>query len=107
VVAREALALPQPGLRPAAVLAGVGIAGEEEGVGDLAPEAAGNMHEADEADDDRARQLDARTSYRFVLIGLDDLRLAVDHKPKRTTGGDHREGFERGVQGEAPHQMGS
>src|SRR5690606_3156998 len=87
VVAREALALPQPRLRPAAVLAGVGVAGEEEGVGDLAPEAAGDVHEADKADDDRAREVDARTSYRFVLIGLDNLCLAVDDQPQRTTGG--------------------
>ena len=57
VVPGEELPAAQLAAVPPAVLAGVVVPGEEEGVGDLAAEAVGNVDEAHEADDarDRAR----------------------------------------------------
>ena len=51
MVARQALAVAQLELAPVAVLAAVAVAGEEECVGDLATEAAGNVNELDQPDD--------------------------------------------------------
>jgi len=48
---RQALAVAQFGLPAVAILAPVAVAGEEECVGDLAAEAAGDMHELDQPDD--------------------------------------------------------
>src|SRR5690606_19176602 len=57
VVPGQELAPTQLGTRPAAVLARVTVAGEEERVGDLTAELAGNVDVADEADDEWRRQL--------------------------------------------------
>src|SRR3989442_13878127 len=56
VVAREALARPQLPRRPPAELAAVVVAREEEGVGDLAAEAAGDVAQPYEANDGGARR---------------------------------------------------
>src|SRR3989441_5197772 len=53
VVPRQALPVPQLLLVPAAELAAVVVAGEEERVRDLTAEAAGDVNELDEADDGR------------------------------------------------------
>src|ERR1051326_4994058 len=78
MVSCQAFAQSQLPLHPVAVLAGVVIAGEEEGVGDLAAEAAGNVDEADEANDCRSRKLHSYAAYRLLAVGLDNLRLALD-----------------------------
>ena len=62
VVPGQALAVPQLAVPPVAVLAPVAIAGEEECVGDLAAEAAGNVHELDQADDRRFGQYESFAS---------------------------------------------
>ena len=92
-------------LHAIAVLAGVGVAGEEEGVGDLAAEAAGDVDEADQADDRRSGQLHSNTADRFVPVRLDNLRLALDDEPQGAPRGDHGQWFERGVQGETAHPL--
>ena len=51
VIPREALAVPQLDLAPVAVLAPVPVTSEEECVGDLPTEAAGDVHEFDQPDD--------------------------------------------------------
>ena len=51
MVSREALAMAELDLAALTVLAAVVVAGEEECVGDLAAEAAGDVHELDEAYD--------------------------------------------------------
>src|SRR2546422_11396510 len=55
VVPRQALPVPQFLLVPAAELAAVVVAGEEERVRDLTAEAAGGVDEPCEAEDERAR----------------------------------------------------
>src|SRR2546425_3548055 len=55
VVPRQALPVPQLLLVPAAELAAVVVAGEEERVRDLTAEAAGDGNELDEADDGGGR----------------------------------------------------
>src|SRR2546425_10975113 len=55
VVPRQALPVPQLLLVPAAELAAVVVAGEEERVRDLTAEAAGGVNEPDEADDGGGR----------------------------------------------------
>ena len=55
MIPSQALAVPQVCLGAMTILASVIIAGEEEGVGDLAAETAGNVDEANEAYDGRFR----------------------------------------------------
>src|SRR5438034_9741305 len=75
------------------------VTGEEEGVGHLAAEPAGHMDELDEPDDRRARDGQALALYDRPL-GLDDLRLTVDHEPQGPAHGHHGEGLEWGVERE-------
>ena len=103
VVTREALAGPEVGLRPVAVLAPVVVSREEECVGDLATEAAGNVHELHQTDDGRSGHDEARTSYVIAGVSLNDLGLPVDHQTKRPSHGHHRDGFEGRVQSQAAH----
>src|SRR5437879_13595470 len=51
VIPSEALPRPEVALGAAAKLAAVVVTGEEEGVGDLTAEAAGDVHELHETDD--------------------------------------------------------
>jgi len=102
VVAREALARPQLARRPPAELAAVVVAREEEGVGDLTAEAAGNVDELDEANDGGARQRESLAAD-GRSFGLDDLGLMVDDQPQGPPHRHHREGLERRVEREAAH----
>jgi hypothetical protein len=86
-----------------AILAAVTVAGEEESVRDLATEAAGNVDELDEADDQRFGQRQPGTSNEVEAIGLDDLRLPLDDETKRPTHGYHRQRFERRIESETAH----
>jgi hypothetical protein len=95
--------MPQVRLRPMAVLTPVVIAGEEEGVGDVAAEAAGNMHEPDEPDDGGPGQGQPFTSDEVLAFRLDDFRLPLDDQPKGPAHGHHGQGFKRRIQGEAAH----
>ena len=94
MVARQALARAQLGLAPVAVLAPVLVAGEEEGVGDVAAEAAGDVHELDEADDGWPWDGQPLTSHVFGSVGLDDLGLALDDQPQRPADGHHGQRLE-------------
>ena len=107
MIAREALAQLELVLHAVAVLARVRVAGEQEGVGDLAAEAAGNVDEADQADDGRPGQLHSDTSDQFFPVGLDNLRLTLDNEPQGASRGDHGQWFERGVKGQTAHPLGS
>src|SRR5256884_2147340 len=79
MIPREALPRPEVALGAAAKLAAVVVTGEEEGVGDLAAETAGDVHEFDETDNRWSRQLQPLAADRLPLR-LDDLGLAVDHE---------------------------
>jgi hypothetical protein len=97
VIAGEALPVPEVRLRTVTVLAAVAIASEEEGVGDLAAEAAGNVHEPDQAYDRRFGQRQAFTSNAVAPVRLDDLGLALDDQTKSTPDRNHRQRLEGGV----------
>jgi hypothetical protein len=86
-----------------AVLAAITIAGEEEGVGDLAAEAARNVDELDEADNSRFGQGEAFTSDEISGIRLDDFCLPFDDQTKGSTQRYHSQRLERGVQRQTPH----
>src|SRR5207245_11086271 len=85
-VRRGAVPRPEVALGAAAKLAAVVVTGEEEGVGDLAAETAGDVHEFDETDNRWSRQLQPLAADRLPLR-LDDLRLAVDHEAQRPAHG--------------------
>ena len=103
VIPRQALAVAQLELAPVAVLAAVAVAGEEECVGDLATEAAGDVHELDQADDRWFGQCEAFASDDVARVRLDDLGLALDDQAQGPPDRDHRQRLERGVQRQAPH----
>src|SRR2546425_2716436 len=102
VVPRQALPVPQLLLVPAAELAAVVVAGEEERVRDLTAEAAGDVNEFDEADDGGAWDGKSLAMYRRA-VRLDDLCLVIDHEPQRPAHGHHSQRLERGVEREAAH----
>jgi len=78
VVARQELAAPQRRPMLAAVLAPIAVAREEERVGDLATEPAGDMNEADEANDGgRGEFATLRMEY-SAGVALQNLRFTVD-----------------------------
>jgi hypothetical protein len=89
--------MPEIGLPPMAVLAAVTIAGEEEGVGDLAAEAAGNVDELDESYDCRFGQRQTFASDDIRPVRLDDLGLALDDQTKGTPDRYHGERLKGGV----------
>src|ERR1700737_2231898 len=68
----KALPMPQLRLASVAILAAGEIAGEKEGVGDLAAEAAGNVNEFDESYDGWFRQRQAFASDVIATVRLDD-----------------------------------
>jgi hypothetical protein len=94
VVTRQALPVAQLDVAPVAVLAPVAIASEEECVGDLATEAAGDVHEPHQADDRRFGQYEPFAPDDVIAVRFDDLRLALDHQAQRAPNGDHSQRFE-------------
>jgi hypothetical protein len=85
----QALAMPQLGLAPMAILTAVTIASEEECVGDLAAEAAGNVDELDESYNCRFGQRKAFTSNVVAPVCLDDLGFALYHQTESAPYRDH------------------
>src|ERR1051326_3797996 len=100
----DALARAELRLGPVAVLAPVVVPCEEEGVGDLAPELAGDVDELDEPDDRGFGKDHPRPSYLRPRVRLDDLRLSVDHQPEGPLDGHHGQGFEGRVERQAAHR---
>jgi hypothetical protein len=72
-----------------AILAAVTISSEEECVGDLATEAAGNVYELDESYDRRFGQREAFTSNVVASVRLDDLGFALYHQTESAPYRDH------------------
>ncbi|OLC45610.1 MAG: hypothetical protein AUH68_04180 [Gemmatimonadetes bacterium 13_1_40CM_4_69_5] len=92
MITRQALPGLQLDLVATAELALVLVAGEEEGVRDLAAEAPRHVDEADQADNRRPGDLQALASHHRALVGLNDHGLAVDHEAQ---GAAHRYHGER------------
>src|SRR6185295_599906 len=97
VVPGQAFAVAQFDLVAVAILAAVVIAREEGGIGDLAAETAGDMHELDKADDSGPGDDESFTSNDIISLGLDNLCFAFDDQPKGSPNGHHGEGLERRV----------
>ena len=104
MVAGQELATSQVVPVAAAVLAGVLVAREQEGVGDLPAEATRNVHEAHKADDRRKRDVAVLRAERTGLLRLENFRLAVQHQAHRATGGYDGQRLVGGVQREAVHR---
>jgi hypothetical protein len=81
VIPCEELTPPQLAPVPTAVLARVPVPGEEEGVGDLAAEAPGDVNESNEADDEGKGDRVAFRAKRSFPVHLQNLRLPVQHQP--------------------------
>jgi hypothetical protein len=75
----QALSVAELRLSPMTILATVTVSSEKECVGDLTAEAAGHVHELDEADNSWFGQCQSFTSNHVARIGFDDLRLTVDY----------------------------
>src|SRR5262245_30756481 len=103
VIAGEALAGTQLRLGAMAILAAILVPREQERVGDLTAELAGDVNEFDEPDDRGLRQGDPRTSYGLTAVGLDDLRLSIDNQTQCPLHGHHRQGLEGRIEREATH----
>jgi len=103
VISRQALPVPKISLSPMAVLAAVAIASEEECVGDLAAEAAGNVDELDEPYYRWFGKCQPFASDVIATVRLDDLRLALDYESESAPQRDHCKWLEGGVQCQTPH----
>jgi hypothetical protein len=88
---------------PPAVLAGIAVSGEEEGVGDLASEPSGDVYEPNEPNDDRAGQFLPFGPEATAAVCLQDFGLPIQHQPHRPPRGDDGERLERSVQRKAAH----
>src|SRR5215203_7127021 len=97
MVARKTLAVPEVGLAPVAVLAPVTIAGEEEGVGDLTAEAAGDVHELHQAYDRRFGQRESFAPNDVNTVRFNDLGFALYDQTKGTPDRNHGQRFKGGV----------
>jgi hypothetical protein len=103
MVPRQALAMAQIGLSPVTVLAAVSVSSEEECVGDLTAEAAGDVNEFDEPNYCRSRQCQPFTSNDVAPVRFHNLGFTFDHQAKRTTHRDHGQWLEGCVQRQTPH----
>ena len=97
VIPRETLPVTQVGLAPMAILAAVAVASEEECVGDLTAEAAGDVDELDESYDRRFRERQTFASNAVAPIRFDDLGFALDHQPEGAPDRDHGQRLKGGV----------
>jgi hypothetical protein len=89
--------MPEVRLTAMAILAAVSIASEEEGIGDLATEAAGDVNELDESDYRGSRKRESFTSNDVASVRFDDLGFALDDQSKGTPDRDHGQRLKGGV----------
>jgi len=83
---------------PAAILATIAIASEEEGVRHLPAKAPWHVDELGEADDGRAWHRESLGADDLVLIRFDNFGLAINHEAERSPHRDHGERLERRIQ---------
>jgi hypothetical protein len=84
MIAGERLSRTEGARRPAAVLARIVVAREQERVGDLPAEPSRHVNELCESNDERARERKTRGADQPVAVGLDNFGLAVNDQPERT-----------------------
>jgi hypothetical protein len=83
------------------------VAREKECIRHLPPKASRHMDELREPNDGRTGHRQTLGTDDAVHVGLDDLRLPIDHEPERPTHGDHGQGLERRVQCQTSHDQSS
>jgi hypothetical protein len=89
--------VPEVRLTAMAILAAVTIASEEECVGDLTAETAGDVNEFDESYDRGFGKRQPLTSNDVAPVRLDDLGLALDDQSKGTPDRNHGQRLKGGV----------
>jgi hypothetical protein len=89
--------MPEVRLAPMAILAAVTIASEEECIGDLTAEAAGDVNELDESYYRRFGKRQPFTSNDVAPIRFHDLGFALDDQSKGTPDRDHGQRLKGGV----------
>jgi len=97
VIPGETFPVTQVGLAPVAILAAVAVASEEECIGDLTAEAAGDVDELDQAYDRRFWERQPFTSNDVAPIRFYDLGFALDYQPEGTPDRDHGQRLKGGV----------
>ena len=97
VVPRQGFAIPEVFPVPAAVLAGVAVPGEQEGVGDLPAETTRNVNVADQTNHYRRRKLGGFRSEGTSPVHFQGFRLAIDHEAEGPADWYDRQRLERRV----------
>lgn len=94
----EELPTPEFATVATAVLAGVAVPGEEEGIGHLAAEPAGYVDKANQADHERQRNLYVFRPERPSMIRLEDLGFLVQDQTHGPPGGNDGQGLKGSVE---------
>jgi len=97
MISSQELSSAQFGIAPAAILASVFIASEQEGIGHLPAKASRHVYEANEPNYQRDRDtlvLGPKVPFR---VGFQHFGLLVQDQPHGPASGNNREGFVRGV----------
>jgi hypothetical protein len=89
MIPRQAFPMAELSLSPVTVLAAIAIASEEECVGDLTAESAGDMDKFDETDDRRFGQCQPFTSDNVAGVRLDNLGFPLNDETKGSPQRDH------------------
>jgi hypothetical protein len=102
VVPGERLSRLELGHVSTAVLTTVLIAREQERVGDVTAEPARHMDKPRQTDDGRSGDGEPLRPHEAIVIGFDDLGLAVNHEPQGALHRNHRQWLEGSIQRQAP-----
>jgi len=97
VVPRKGFAMPEVPPVPAAVLTGVSVPGEQEGIGNLPAETTRNVDVADQANHYRRRKLGGFRSEGTTRVHFQGFRLAIDHEAEGPADRYDRQRLERRV----------
>src|SRR5690606_15991570 len=103
MVPGQKLTTSEVGAVAAAVLASVAVAGEQEGVGDLAAELAGDVDESFQSYDGRTLEGAAFRMKNAPVIHFEDFGFLVDHEAKCPFDGQNRQRLERRIQRKYAH----
>lgn len=105
--AGEPLAFSQNRMMPAAILASVFIAREQQSIGDNNTKAAGDTNIMDQANDQGIRDLKALGAEGHASLCFHDLSFVLEHKENRPPDRNKCQGLSAGVQDQRFCQLGS
>jgi hypothetical protein len=103
VVTSQELAATQMRAVTPAVLATIGITGEQEGVRHLPPEFAGDMYIPNQPNDRGTWHLPPFGSECPGIVYLENFRFLIQNQPQSPTYRQNREGLEGGVERQTTH----